>query len=190
MNIYIHLKISKHLLIPYFQFRSSLPWCWESRWVVCHFILHHKLSCTALSIHTEPTPYVSTAVEPSRRSTRQSKPLIWLQDFVTTSKDNACAYSITNKLSYSHLSQAYNQMLKAYPVVCEPASFHEVVSDPTWVKAMELEIEDLESNKTWNIIDLPPGKKPIGCRWIYKIKYLFSGEIERYKARLVANGFS
>ena len=40
------------------------------------------------------------------------------------------------------------------------------------------------------VVDLPPGKKLIGCRWIYNIKYLSSGEIERYKARLVTKGFS
>ncbi|KAH0706360.1 hypothetical protein KY289_011436 [Solanum tuberosum] len=48
----------------------------------------------------------------------------------------------------------------------------------------------LESNHTWEIIDLPPGKRPIGCRWIYKVKYKSTGEVERFKARLVAKGYS
>jgi len=40
------------------------------------------------------------------------------------------------------------------------------------------------------ISDLPPGKKPIGCKWIYKVKYKSTGEVERFKARLVAKGYS
>ncbi|XP_070032892.1 uncharacterized mitochondrial protein AtMg00820-like [Nicotiana tomentosiformis] len=55
---------------------------------------------------------------------------------------------------------------------------------------MKLEIAALEENQTLSIIDLPPGKIPIGCRWIFKIKYKASGEVERYKARLVAKGYT
>ncbi|KAH0691699.1 hypothetical protein KY289_019057 [Solanum tuberosum] len=48
----------------------------------------------------------------------------------------------------------------------------------------------LTDNHTWEITDLPPGKKPIRCRWICKVKYKSTGEIERFKARLVAKGYS
>lgn len=54
-------------------------------------------------------------------------------------------------------------------------SFQQVAADPAWVKAMQLEIDALERNHTWSIVDLPPGKKPIWSRWIYKIKQLSSG---------------
>ncbi|GJV65846.1 ribonuclease H-like domain-containing protein [Tanacetum coccineum] len=56
--------------------------------------------------------------------------------------------------------------------------------------AMNNEIEALYRNNTWTICDLPLGRKPIGCKWIWKIKYKAPGEIERYKSRLVAKGFS
>ncbi|XP_071728755.1 uncharacterized mitochondrial protein AtMg00810-like [Rutidosis leptorrhynchoides] len=52
------------------------------------------------------------------------------------------------------------------------------------------EMEALHINQTWILTDLPPNRKPIGCKWIYRIKYKSNGEIERYKARLVAKGFS
>ncbi|GJX74193.1 ribonuclease H-like domain-containing protein [Tanacetum coccineum] len=58
------------------------------------------------------------------------------------------------------------------------------------IEAMHNEIEALNRNNTWYVCDLPYGRKAIGCKWIYKIKYKASSEIERYKVRLVAKGFS
>ena len=55
-------------------------------------------------------------------------------------------------------------------------------------EAMAKEIEALELNNTWVIMDLPPGRKPINCKWVYKAKYNVDGSLERYKARLVALG--
>lgn len=53
---------------------------------------------------------------------------------------------------------------------------------------MQQEIDALEKKGTWDIVDLPPGKKSIGCAWVYLIKYKSDGTIERYKARVVVLG--
>lgn len=55
---------------------------------------------------------------------------------------------------------------------------------------MHVELQALASNATWSIVDLPYGKVPICCRWIYKIRYKANGTIERYKARFVAKGYT
>ena len=55
---------------------------------------------------------------------------------------------------------------------------------------MATKVVALEANNTWTLTPLPANKKPIGCKWVYKIKYKSDGSIERYKARLVAKGFT
>jgi hypothetical protein len=40
-----------------------------------------------------------------------------------------------------------------------------------WKEAMKAELQALTATNTWSIVDLPPGKVPIGCKWVYKTKY-------------------
>ena len=53
---------------------------------------------------------------------------------------------------------------------------------------MAKQIEARKLNQTWNVEDLPQEKKPINCKWVYRVKYNSDGSIERYKARLVIRG--
>ncbi|PKI51566.1 hypothetical protein CRG98_028126 [Punica granatum] len=52
------------------------------------------------------------------------------------------------------------------------------------------ELRPLELNGTWTLSALSLGKKPVDCKWIYKIKRHVDGSIERYKARLMAKDFT
>ena len=78
----------------------------------------------------------------------------------------------------------------------EPTSFYEASKDPNWCKAMQVELVAqvqvelvaLEANNTWSIQPLPPGKVPIGSKWVFKVKLRSDGSLEKYKARLVAKG--
>ena len=58
-----------------------------------------------------------------------------------------------------------------------------------WKEAVNDEMESLISNKTWKLVDLPPGCKTIGCKWVLRKKLKPDGSIDKYKARLVAKGF-
>jgi hypothetical protein len=73
---------------------------------------------------------------------------------------------------------------------CQPTSFKEATKEPHWVQAMNQEIDSIEKNKTWDLVDFPSHKKSIGVKWVYKTKLNEKGQIEKHKARLVAKGFS
>ncbi|KAA3486784.1 Retrovirus-related Pol polyprotein from transposon TNT 1-94 [Gossypium australe] len=70
----------------------------------------------------------------------------------------------------------------------ELQSFKKVVKDVGWCDAMQKEICALEDNDTWSMETLPLGKKALGSKWVYKIKYNSDESIERLKARLVVFG--
>lgn len=106
-----------------------------------------------------------------RKSSSPSKPPIWMQDYVVQSKDAKCSYPISAYVDYSHITPSYSKVLATHSTCSEPQFFSEAVTDPQWVEAIKLEIAALEENKTWSIVDLPPEKTLIGCRWIFKIKY-------------------
>ncbi len=59
-----------------------------------------------------------------------------------------------------------------------------------WKEAMETEMHSLQSNNVWELVELPEGRKAVGSRWVFKVKRNEHGKVERYKARLVAQGFT
>lgn len=71
----------------------------------------------------------------------------------------------------------------------EPMSYEEACKRKEWVEAMNVEITAIEKNETWELTDLPPNRKPIGLKWVYKVKRDPTGKVIKYKARLVAKGY-
>ena len=75
----------------------------------------------------------------------------------------------------------------------EPASFRAAMLSANakqWEHATDSEYDSLQKAGTYELVRLPPGRSPIGCKWVLKVKRGADGQVERYKARLVAQGFS
>ena len=58
-----------------------------------------------------------------------------------------------------------------------------------WKEAVNDEMDSLIYNKTWKLVELPPGCKTIGCKWVLRKKLKSDGIIDKFKARFVAKGF-
>jgi hypothetical protein len=59
-----------------------------------------------------------------------------------------------------------------------------------WLEAMEDEMRSMSTNRVWDLEEISKGAKTIGCKWVYKTKCDSKGNIERFKARLVAKSFT
>ncbi|XP_055812069.1 uncharacterized protein LOC129881985 [Solanum dulcamara] len=79
----------------------------------------------------------------TRKSSRQTKPPLWLQDFVTANHNTSSSYPISLHMSYAHLSLTYAYVLDGYSAITEPTSYSEASLVLKWVQAMELEIAAL-----------------------------------------------
>ncbi|RVW14559.1 Retrovirus-related Pol polyprotein from transposon RE1 [Vitis vinifera] len=99
-------------------------------------------------------------------------------------------YPMSNYVSNHRLSESNKSFVNQLSTVAIPNSVQEALADPRWKAAMNEEMKSLQKNETWELVECPPGKKPVGCRWIYTVKYKADGSIERFKARLVAKGYT
>jgi hypothetical protein len=72
----------------------------------------------------------------------------------------------------------------------EPTSFTEAEHSLSWRKAIMEEMDSIEENGTWSLVDLPPGRKPIGVKWVFKVKRDEHGAVSKHKACLVVKGYA
>ncbi|XP_071695376.1 uncharacterized protein [Rutidosis leptorrhynchoides] len=116
-----------------------------------------------------------------RKSSRETKIPVKFKDYVL---NNNVKYNINDYLNYSKLGSENYCFVTSLTKGHEPKSFKEACIDQNWVNAMNDEMEALNRNNTWILTELPKDRKPVGSKWVYRIKYKSTGEIDRYKARV------
>jgi hypothetical protein len=62
-----------------------------------------------------------------------------------------------------------------------PKTVRDALSDPGWRTEMELEMEALHQNATWELVPLPPNKQIVGCKWVYTVKFNIDGSLNKLK---------
>jgi hypothetical protein len=72
----------------------------------------------------------------------------------------------------------------------EPTCFEEAIQKKEWADVVTEEYQSIIKNDVWEIVPKPKSKDVVSSKWLYKIKHVVDGSIEKYKARFVARGFS
>ena len=110
--------------------------------------------------------------------------------YIPDTEERKSKYPIANYVSTQGLSKSLKTFTQTLFSGHIPNTVEEALSNPKWAQAIQEELEALKKNNTWRLVPLPKGKKIVGCRWVFSIKYKADGSIDRYKARLVAKGFT
>ena len=101
-----------------------------------------------------------------------------------------CVHQISSFCSYNHLSSHSYSFIASLDSISLSNTVRETLSHPGWCSAMVEEMQALDDNDTWNLVQLPVGKKAIGCRWVFVVKVNPDGSVAQLKARLVAKGYA
>ena len=173
-----------------FPFQSSTIPSSSDTDIVTHEHTTTDVASTTHPITTYlPTPSPTTIRHSSKNKTSPS----YLKDYICPNKSSASVnnlHSISNYISYHNISDPHSHFILSLHVHPEPKTYVEANKFDCWKQAMQIKLTALENTGTWRIVDSPSHGKPIGCRWIYKVKHHADGRIERYKARLVAKGYN
>ncbi|XP_039035905.1 uncharacterized mitochondrial protein AtMg00820-like [Hibiscus syriacus] len=93
-------------------------------------------------------------------------------------------------MPYENLSKSYKAFVSNVDYVETPKNIEETLEFAEWRKVVMEEMRAFKANETWEVSNLPSGKKTVGCKWIFTTKFKPDDIIDRHKARLVAKGFT
>jgi len=109
----------------------------------------------------------------------------WMKDYVMgagLSEDYVMGASLSEE------EETQNMVL--YTTARDPHTYEEAKKNHQWREAMDNEIAAIERNDSWELTVLPNNSRKIGVKWIYKTKLNEKGEVDKYKAKLVAKGYA
>jgi len=160
------------------KFDESKCWNWKdkaSNEFDSHFYLSDSETEEAEIEEQEEIVEDEGGAEVANRPTRNTQPPARLRDY-----ERFPDQAVTNEGDFVQL---------AILIEVELVSFEEALKQNHWKKAMIAELDSIEKNETWKLVQLPTDKKCIDVKWVFKTKLKPDGQVAKYKARLVARGF-
>ncbi|KAL0641176.1 hypothetical protein Bca4012_102550 [Brassica carinata] len=129
-------------------------------------------------------------VQPLRRSTRIKRdPSNWVNTRVYYNAQ-AVEHPSQAVCSFAEFPEEHYAFMISLDESYVPRTYEEAMLDKEWKESVGAEAGAMIKNDTWYESELPKGKKAVSSRWIFTIKYLANGQIDRKKTRLVARGFT
>lgn len=128
------------------------------------------------------------------RENRNRKPPAYLQEYeldYDSQNDSESNLALLNTLEKEVISCEY--ALNIVSNISVPDTIDDLKGREDrdkWMKAIDEELSALEENNTWTVTELPPGKKALNSKWVFRVKSDAYGNVEKYKARLVIKGCS
>ncbi|KAG7556889.1 Reverse transcriptase RNA-dependent DNA polymerase [Arabidopsis suecica] len=138
----------------------------------------------------EATQVEQRPTQPLRRSERLKFPPSNWKNTRVYFNQQAVAHPTQATCSLALVPQDHQAFLSKICSIKIPQTYEEAMQVKEWRDAIQEEIGAMTRNHTWDEEELPSGKRTVSSRWIFTIKYKSNGDIERYKARLVARGFT
>ncbi|RVW28531.1 Retrovirus-related Pol polyprotein from transposon TNT 1-94 [Vitis vinifera] len=136
------------------------------------------------SLEETPSKVVEQPIVP-RKSQRARKEKVLGSDEIDS-----------QRISFYLVEGNREDIIRKIPIVLQieedPKTYKEAMASRDvafWKETINDEMDSIMSNQTWELVDLPPGSKPIGCKWVFRRKYHTDGMIQTFKARFVAKGF-
>ena len=105
----------------------------------------------------------------------------------TGNDDEGRGHSCSTLVKLRSLEDIYE---RCHMSIIEPENYQEAVSDIAWQEAMNVELEMIDKNETWELVERLVEQPVIGVKWVYKTKLNLDGTIQKHKTRLVAKGYA
>ncbi|PKU63096.1 Retrovirus-related Pol polyprotein from transposon TNT 1-94 [Dendrobium catenatum] len=145
---------------------------------------------TTTSVSSSAAPYIthSQPIQPHTSISTTDNNINHLQSNMSSNPTSIHMMQTRSKTGHSRPKHILS--LAHVTSESDPHTYTEAVRSPHWRNAMSQEFQALQTQGTWDLVPPDPTQNILGCKWIFRTKYLADGTIARYKARLVAQGFN
>jgi hypothetical protein len=132
---------------------------------------------------------ISEVQEPHQMMILHQRKTYWAREPIQDGENYGVPEGTTRQVKRSNPFSSYMSLMCDI-LEEEPTCFEESIQRKEWAYAMKEEYQSIIKNEVWEIVPRPKSKDVVSSKWLFKIKHVANGSIEKYKERFVAHGFS